>query len=216
VEAVSDSAWIEPVDSRRYGPGAVLDTLGPESRELLLEVARTAVFESSGSGFFDGLSHFLCAVVGAELVVIGEIAPDDHDTIQTIARYRCGERTPNKRYELAGTPCGTVVGPQSICVYPTRVAELFPEDKGLADMGAEGYLGMPLFARDGRKIGLLALITTEPISDSDTLAALLRLVGTRASLELEYELAAANSDAEAAEIAALLSDEDDRLRTVLG
>lgn len=207
---------VQPVEPSHYGPGPVLDALGPEGRDIVLDVARRAIFEQNGAEFFDGLSHFLCAVVGAELVVVGAIADDDTDVIRTIARYRCGERTPNIRYALAGTPCGTVVGPQSECIYPTGVAELFPLDTGLAEMGAQGYLGMPLFARNGEKLGLLALITTRTIDDVVTLSALLRMLGSRASLELEYELAQGRGASEAGELASLLADEDDRLHSALG
>jgi GAF domain-containing protein len=203
---------MQPVDPMLYGPEAVLATLGPDGREIVLDATRQALYGQTGSSFFDGISHFLCAVAGAELVVVGRISPDAEDTIETIARYRCGERTPNIRYTLQGTPCGTVVGPQSLCVYPLGVAERFPEDTGLAQMGAQGYVGLPLFSRDGRKIGLMALITTRPIEDVATLASLLMMVGNRASLELEYETALERSDTKAEQIAALLSAEDAKLR----
>jgi hypothetical protein len=108
-----------------------------------------------------------------------------------------------------------VVGPQSICVYSSGVAELFPEDADLITMGAAGFLGMPLFSREGRKIGLLAIMTTQPLEDADTLTALLRFVGTRTSLELEYELATANANDEATGLADLLAEEDARLRVAL-
>lgn len=207
---------IRSVEPDQYGPGPVLDALGPEGREIVLDVARRAIYEQSGAEFFDGLAHFLCAVVGAELVVVGAIASEEVDVIRTIARYRFGERTPNIRYALAGTPCGTVVGPQHECIYPTDVAKLFPEDPGLSTMGAQGYLGMPLFARNGERLGLLALITTRPMEDVVTLSALLRMLGSRASLELEYELAQERGAVEAGELASLLDDEDHRLRSALG
>lgn len=195
---------IGSADPTPYGPGPVLRTLGSEARDMVLDVARGAVFESSGSDFFDGLAHFLYALVGAEVVVVGKISPDCPAIVQTLARYRHGERTPNKRFEIAGTPCGEIAGPQTICVYRARVAQMFPTATGLVNMNAQGFVGMPLFARDGRKIGLLAVITTQPIEDVDTLTQLMLLVGKRASLELEHLLAISRAASEASDLATMM------------
>lgn len=208
-------SWIEPAQPDRYGPGPVLEALGDDEAQLVLETARKVVFDQHGAEFFDGIAHFLYSMAGAELVVVGRIAPGDGDQIQTISRYFGGERTPNKIYALADTPCGSVMGPQSLCVYPSHVAELFPQDTGLAEMGAQGYLGMPLFDHDGTKIGIMALITVEPIDDLETLSAVLKLVGARASIELEYALAVREASANATELANLLKAHDRLLRKAL-
>jgi len=209
---MSDEARIMCTDPGCYGPGPVLDALGAESRGLLLDAVRGAVFGQTGNDFFSGLAHFLYAVVGAELVLVGKLADDDSRIVETIACYRHGERVPNIRYTLAGTPCANVVGPPRLCAYSENVAAIFPDDEELATMDAQGYVGLPLFTREGRQIGLLSLVTTRRIEDSDTLAGLLLLVGTRASLELEYQFTANHTDGKAQAIAQLLVAEDERIR----
>ena len=205
----------EHADPSRYGPSAVLTSLEPQERARLLDVARGAVFDRSGSDFFSGLAHLLYALVGAELVLIGQIAPDDPTKVQTIARYTRGERGVNYTYDLAGTPCETVVGPAKLCAYPQGIAGIFPDDEELEQMGAQGYVGLPLFDRSGTMIGLLALVTTGPIADVETVSSLLRLMGTRASLELEYQIAMQSADSQVDTIAGLLDDADRALRAAL-
>ena len=144
-------ALVEPVDPMRYGPDAVLESLGPDGREIVPDATRRAVYEPSSADFFTGVSHFLCAAAGAELVLVGR-------------------------------------------------------------MGADGYVGLPLFARDGKKLGPPALITSQPIDDVASPASSLMTVGTRASLELEFETAVERADTRAEQISGLLAAEDARLR----
>ena len=49
-------------------------------------------------------------------------------------------------YALPGTPCMKVAEGR-ICHVPDRLAEEFPEDKGMIDMGTVSYLGVPLRVR---------------------------------------------------------------------
>ena len=55
----------------------------------------------------------------------------------------------------------------------------------LAEMGARSYAGAPLRAADGRVLGLIAMLDTEPFACSDTIIQVLELCSGRAAAELE-------------------------------
>jgi light-regulated signal transduction histidine kinase (bacteriophytochrome) len=98
--------------------------------------------------------------------------------------YAKGTITPNMRYALKGTPCENVMG-RRLCVYPHGIQQQFPEDTLLPGMGAESYIGIPLWDSTGRPIGLIAVMGNKPLPDDAPVTQLLQLVATRAAAELE-------------------------------
>ena len=65
-------------------------------------------------------------------------------------------------FDVAGTPCMNVVQGE-ICHYRENLVQLFPLDTPLADMGAESYLGIPMFDLGGKVIGHIAIIDDKPM-----------------------------------------------------
>src|SRR5262249_13047078 len=81
-------------------------------------------------------------------------------------------------YELVGTPCETVRR-SGVCYYPERLQELFPEDRMLADVDANSYLGAPLRSEDGDVIGLIAVLGKRPFDPALSGEELLQLCAAR-------------------------------------
>ncbi|HAS64023.1 MAG TPA: bifunctional diguanylate cyclase/phosphodiesterase, partial [Vibrio sp.] len=76
-----------------------------------------------------------------------------------------GELSENFSYDLFGTPCERVLEDRSICRYPANIQQQFPEDIALQHLNAESYIGIPLQIKDGRIVGVLALLFSQPIID---------------------------------------------------
>lgn len=133
--------------------------------------------------FFYALAQFLGERLDIDCVVIDRL-DENPEMAETLALYAKGAIVPNMRYALKGTPCENVIGRQ-LCVYPQGVQQLFPEDTLLVEMGAESYIGIPLWDSFGQPIGLIALIDSKPLPDDTTVHQLLQLVATRAAAELE-------------------------------
>lgn len=135
--------------------------------------------------FFDALAQFLCEQLEVDYALIDRV-DEDPEMAETVALWAKGAIAPNLRYALRGTPCENVMG-QRLCAYPRGVQALFPEDALLAEMGAESYLGLPLWDSTGRAIGLIAVMDAREMSDPASATQLLQLVATRAAAELERE-----------------------------
>ncbi len=203
-----------PVERASYGTTALTPLFDPVTRDVIARMAATALLGHHGDAFLDGVLRIIEAVMEPSLVFIGTVRDHDPDRIQTLVTFSNGERTTNFRYRLAHTPCSRVLGPQSMCIYADGVADLFPLDTDLQAMKAQGYIGMPLLARNGAMIGILAAVTTMPIIDVESSKAVFRLFGLRASLALERMLL--DSDADTLAIDTDIASEERVLREALG
>ncbi len=150
--------------------------------EALLFVAQRG-WQSGGENFFDALAQFLGEKLDMDYALIDRI-DEDPGMAETVALYAKGGIVPNLRYALKGTPCENVMG-RRLCVYPHSIQQLFPEDALLPGMGAESYIGIPLWDSTGLPIGLIAVMGTKPLPDDAPVTHLLQLVATRAAAELE-------------------------------
>ncbi len=101
---------------------------------------------------------------------VGVLQPDGK-RIATLAVHGAVTRR-HLEYELAGTPCADVVK-QQVCSYPSGVQQLFPQDKMLAEISADGYVGSPMVDSSGRCLGLICAITKQPLENPKLAEALL-------------------------------------------
>ncbi|MEM1353851.1 MAG: LuxR C-terminal-related transcriptional regulator [Planctomycetota bacterium] len=90
-------------------------------------------------------------------------------------------------YAMRGTPCeDAYLDGEAVC--PAKVTELYPQDQIIAQMNLESYIGLRLDAQDGRPIGILWLMDTEPLEHPEEKQALLRMVARRCTSELERSI----------------------------
>jgi PAS domain S-box-containing protein len=144
-------------------------------------------WQTGAENFFDALAQFLCEKLDMDYALIDRI-DENPDWAETVALYAKGAIALNLRYALKGTPCENVMG-RKLCIYPQGIQQLFPEDTLLPGMGAESYVGLPLWDSTGHPVGLIAVMGTKPIPDDAPITQLLQLVATRAAAELERKRA---------------------------
>ncbi|HXV99676.1 MAG TPA: GAF domain-containing protein, partial [Anaerolineae bacterium] len=92
----------------------------------------------TGSDFFCSLVYHLAAALQVPHALVAECTDAAMTRVRTLCLLQNNEFTENIEYDLAGTPCQTVVR-GTIAYYPEKLAELFPGEVGL-----EGYLGVPI------------------------------------------------------------------------
>jgi signal transduction histidine kinase/ActR/RegA family two-component response regulator len=71
------------------------------------------------------------------------------------------------------------------CVFPEHVAALFPEDKQLTAMGAEGYAGVPLLGRNKELLGILCGISRSKLEPPAKTKDIMQILQARAVAEFE-------------------------------
>jgi PAS domain S-box-containing protein len=173
------------LDGEEYTLANIRDITSRKLMEKALFFVAQRGWQNGEESFFDALVQFLGEHFDMDYALIDKL-DEDPEIAETIALYAKGAIIPNMRYALKGTPCENVMGRQ-LCVYPQDVQKLFPEDNLLVEMGAESYIGIPLWDSLGKPIGLIALMKCNPIPIDSSVSQVLQLVATRAAAELERE-----------------------------
>ena len=150
-----------------------------DTRDFLAQ----ASFSNGTNTFFEELAQFLARTLDMDFICIDRLEGDNLNAT-TLAVWHDGEFEDNVTYALKDTPCGNVVG-KSICCFPERVCELFPEDQALRELQAECYIGVTLWGHDGKPVGLIAAIGHKPLKDRTQAGNILQIVAGRAASELE-------------------------------
>ena len=162
-----------------------LERQGREAAESTLRAIVSATSLKTGIDYCQSLVQFLGTELGIRYAFIGKLAGPNNDHIRTLAFWKSDGLGDNFQYELAGTPCETVVG-QQMRHYLRGVADLFPRDGDLKTLQVQCYLGVPLFDKAGRPLGTLVVMDdkeqgTDPLNEP----ALLQTVASRVAAELE-------------------------------
>ena len=138
--------------------------------------------EKIGQELFDAATSGLCAWVGLDCVIIGEVVEDGH-RVRALGMSLDGKPIKGFTYDLEGTPCQNVAE-QGLCEYPERIIELFPEDAILVEMGAEGYIGMPLRDSSGHTVGILCALSRKKLDLPANFRDVLQIIASRSAVEV--------------------------------
>ena len=151
-----------------------------EEAEIFRQLAEG--FGRSGHpNFFATLVEQLARLLNVDHALVAVVT--EANIAETLAVWSSGALQANITYPLAGTPCETVVGHEP-CLYACDVQSRFPEDDLLSQLGADSYMGLPLFAPDGTAIGLLAVLHNQPIQFDGLENEILRIAAAQAGAEL--------------------------------
>jgi PAS domain S-box-containing protein len=137
---------------------------------------------ATGEGFFQNLVRHLAGALGVTHAFVAELT--DEGRARTIAYWARDCIADNIEWTLRGTPCEDVVRGE-LCHYPIGVKDRFPEDKPLAAMGIESYLGVPLRDHAGRTMGHLAVFDVRPMPAEPRVLYIFKLFAMRAAAELD-------------------------------
>jgi PAS domain S-box-containing protein len=148
--------------------------------EALIEAVAEGTAHAGGLPFFDALVKHFAQALQIDTAFITECSDRPATRVRTLACWRRGGFVPNFEYALAGTPCERVIGEARACLHTSGLSRLFPREAS-----REGYLGLPIVARDGDVLGHLAFLSDTPLADDVMLASVYRIFTARAAVEIE-------------------------------
>lgn len=172
-----------PSDTNVLVRGSISDISDRRKTESVLQTLVRGTSSVFGQAFFEVLVKDLAQLLGVGYAFIGRV-DDKERQVRTVALYTPGGPADNIRYDLEGTPSADVQG-KCLLTIPSEVCRRYPSDRLLVDMRAESYMGVPLFSSSGSPIGLLAVIDTRPMTDSELARNILTIFAARAQGELE-------------------------------
>lgn len=138
-----------------------------------------------GIVYLRALAKNIARILEFKHVLIGHALEPDKQKVQTDVVWTGNDYFDNFVYELKNTPCENVLSGKRVCIYPDSVIEQFPEDRMLAEMGVESYIGAPVLTVDGKLSGILVLLDDSPIEDAELLTAIVDFLASRAATEIE-------------------------------
>lgn len=154
-----------------------------QTQEALNKLAY-GISGTTGEEFFRSLVLNLTKTLQVDYAFVVETDCTADPIGKTIVACHHDNILSNFQYGLSGTPCQNVAT-GTVCCYARDIQQLFPEDDMLIDMGAEAYLGVPLFNNAGQVMGLLAAVSTQPLVDPEFAQLVFQLYASRAAVELE-------------------------------
>jgi signal transduction histidine kinase/CheY-like chemotaxis protein len=151
---------------------------------LRLVVEGTGTAQDAGSDFYGSLTRSLAIALDIRFALIGVLDKNNPDHLQTMAFWDGEGYRDNTDWLLSGTACAQVLQ-RGTCVFGEAVANSFPDDPLLRELGIEGYLGTPLVGHAGDAVGLLILMDQKPLNNIEMATSLLEISANRASAEVE-------------------------------
>ena len=100
-----------------------------------------------------------------------------------ITGFGNGEILSSFEYDLINTPCENVIR-KSVCYYPENIQKLFPDDQLLVDLNIDAFIGVPLFDRNSKSIGIMILLKSNKIDNPEVCASVLQIFSERATSEI--------------------------------
>jgi formate hydrogenlyase transcriptional activator len=179
----------------RDAQGKVIGVIGlvrdVTERHLAEETFRSIVVgtaSATGNDFFPSLVRHLATALRVRYAFITDC--DDQKRAKALAFWNGDQFGEKFEFDIADTPCMKVLNGET-CHYKEGVQSLFPLDTGLADWGAESYLGVPMLDREGRVIGHIAILDDKPMSRDPRAIDLVKIFAARAAAELKRQRAEA-------------------------
>jgi len=162
--------------------GVSTDITELRQAEKMLRAIVEGTAATVGEAFFKPLTRHLAEALETRHAVVAEF---DGEIVRTRAIWSSGVFLPSLEYPLPGSPCVQVKTTQTTAFFPQGLQQIFPNHSLISDLGAESYLGTPLFDGDQQPIGLLAVLDDRPMEDSALKRYLLSIFASRAAAEME-------------------------------
>ena len=156
----------------------------------VLKVA-AAVSASTGTEFFVQLVRNMADALDAQGGCVVRLLPQSQGQaprVVTLAAVLDGQMLPNDEYSLDGTPSLLLMS-QRTHVVTDKVQQLYPEAPVLRAVGAQAYVGQQLCNADGEVVGIVFVLFRHAIADTDFITSTLQIFASRASAEIERQLA---------------------------
>ena len=174
-----------PSADRRLIRASIIDITERARSEKTIRALIEGASSKVGKEFFASMAMQPAKALDADSTIIGEVI-EGENAVRTIAFYREGRIVENFTYNLAGTPCDTVIN-KHMCSYASGVCDRFPKATLLKQMEVDGYVGVPLFDSRNRAIGIMEAFYKRPVENVRFAESILQLFSLRTASEIERQ-----------------------------
>jgi PAS domain S-box-containing protein len=182
-----DYLWCRTV-LRFSSSGRILAYTQDISQDKILEEALQVLAKYdhllNSSDWFKVLVSHLTTVLKISYAFITQLDAENA-RVNMLAFWKGSDFGTPYAYPLQDTPCNLVIQQGKLCHHPVGVQVIYPKDRDLLELNAQGYLGVPIFSLDRRVIGHLALLDNKPLKFTEAQLSIVQIFAIRAGIELE-------------------------------
>ncbi len=181
---------------------SVRDMEEQKRSEQVFRAIAQATAAATGREFLASLVRHLASAFNARHAFIAEVRPEDPQTAHILALATDGENRAGGSYQLANTPCEVALR-KRFCLIPHGVSERFTLGKLIQGESIESFLGVEMRGSNGQQLGLIAVMSDQPMFQHHLDKWVLSFFASRAATEIERQrtieaLEAARENADAA------------------
>jgi formate hydrogenlyase transcriptional activator len=152
--------------------------------EEMLRAIAEGTAAVTGQDFFYSLVRHLALALRVRYAFLTECVPGTAGRVRMLAYWKGDRFSDNVEYDVAPTPCRLVIEGKTV-IHHTDLQRLFPEDRDLVDIGAQSFLGIPVWDSANQVAGHLAVLDDKPLGETSRAIPVLRAFAARAGAEIE-------------------------------
>lgn len=155
-----------------------------QDAEAMLRSITEGTASVTGTDFFRSLVRYLATALRVRYAFVTACHHGETLRAEMLAFWTGESFGDNCSYDVEPTPCSKVLEGK-ICHYGEDLQSLFPEDRDLVTLGAQSFLGVPMFNAAGTVIGHIAILDDKPMANDAQRVSVLRIFAARGGAELE-------------------------------
>jgi len=152
--------------------------------EEMLRAIAEGTAAVTGRDFFYSLVRHLATALQVRYAFLTECVPDQPGRVRMLAYWKGDRFADNVEYDVAPTPCRLVIEGKTV-IHHTDLQRLFPGDRDLVVIGAQSFLGIPVWDSANQVAGHLAVLDDKPLGETSCAIPVLRAFAARAGAEIE-------------------------------
>lgn len=166
----------------------IRDVTKRKKQESAIEQLAMGTAQMLDTDFFQSLVLSLSKSLSVAHAGIAEISNRAKDEMYVIAQWDGQKHIAPYYYSLKNTPCAeTIIN--GINFVPDNVDIIYPLDTFFAENNIKGYWAIALKNSEEKTIGLLFVLSHQPLIVEDWSEYILKIFGQRAAVELERQIA---------------------------
>ncbi|PCH77947.1 MAG: hypothetical protein COB98_01970 [Flavobacteriaceae bacterium] len=163
--------------------GVIKDITEQHKLKYSLDLITKSTAHITGKEFLDTICLEITKSLESDFTLIGFLNNNNH-IVNTISVSNQEKNLNNFDYETKNTPCEITLKKGVQCI-PTNVTKLFPKDPFLIDHKFEAYVGISLYDKHQKPIGIIVSLFKKPIKDEEFTKTIIQIFATRIAAEIE-------------------------------
>lgn len=187
-----EERWLEDSLTQLPGPngqslgavGILQDITARKRADAAIKTLVSTTASGTGEEFFREAAREIARFFQARIGLVGELLPGENPRLRTLALWTGGEFHDALEYALAETPWARVADWET-CIIRAGLRDRVPPHSRLRELGADSYIGVPVFDSQRQPLGLVAVLGDPAPAATEFELGVLRVFAARVGTEME-------------------------------